>query len=129
MRWRRIGNGSEEAGSCGTCGLYQMGAVYDRLGIADSALMAYQQAIDIPTLDGRVFNESYRLASTYKRLGELYEGKGDRKKAAEYYGKFVELWKDADPELCSRRSRMSGDDSRVLPRSPGPDRASRPFRP
>ena len=48
---------------------------------------------------GRLVSESFGLAPTYKRLGELYEAKGDRKKAADYYGRFVELWKDADPEL------------------------------
>ena len=35
----------------------------------------------------------------YRRLGELYEAAGENEKAAEYYNEFVELWKDADPEL------------------------------
>ena len=35
----------------------------------------------------------------YKRLGELYEAKGDTKKAATYYVSFLDLWKNADPEL------------------------------
>jgi eukaryotic-like serine/threonine-protein kinase len=39
------------------------------------------------------------LAGMHKRLGELYEGKGDRQKALDHYVKFVELWKNADPEL------------------------------
>jgi tetratricopeptide (TPR) repeat protein len=39
------------------------------------------------------------LAGMYKRLGELYEAKGDREKAVGHYLKFVELWKNADPEL------------------------------
>jgi tetratricopeptide (TPR) repeat protein len=43
--------------------------------------------------------DAFSLAPSYKRLGELYEAKGDRKKAADYYGKFVDLWKDADAEL------------------------------
>jgi DNA-binding SARP family transcriptional activator len=34
-----------------------------------------------------------------RRLGELYEQKGNRVKAIEYYNRFVELWKNADPEL------------------------------
>ena len=42
------------------------------------------------------------LAGVYKRLGELYEEQGNRAKAASYLAKFVELWKDADPELQSR---------------------------
>jgi tetratricopeptide (TPR) repeat protein len=35
----------------------------------------------------------------YRRLGELYEQRGNRDKAVSYYNEFVELWKDADPEL------------------------------
>ena len=39
------------------------------------------------------------LAAVSKRLGELYEAKGDRQNALSHYLKFVDLWKDADPEL------------------------------
>jgi tetratricopeptide (TPR) repeat protein len=42
------------------------------------------------------------LAPTYIRLGELYEAKGDRKRALEYYGRFVDMWKKADAELQPR---------------------------
>ena len=43
--------------------------------------------------------DAINLAAVYKRLGELYEERGDRAKSASYAAKFVELWKDADPEL------------------------------
>ena len=39
------------------------------------------------------------LAGSHKRLGELYDAKGNTAKAIEHYEKFVDLWKDADPEL------------------------------
>jgi hypothetical protein len=39
------------------------------------------------------------LAGVQKRLGELYEAKGNREKAAAHYLAFVDLWKNADPEL------------------------------
>jgi tetratricopeptide (TPR) repeat protein len=42
------------------------------------------------------------LAGTYKRLGELWQQKGDRQKALGYYLKFVDLWKNADPDLQPR---------------------------
>ena len=32
----------------------------------------------------------------------MYQAKGDAQKAAEHNGKFVELWKNADPELQPR---------------------------
>ena len=38
-------------------------------------------------------------AGTHKRLGELYEARGDRQKALGHYLQFVELWKNADPDL------------------------------
>ncbi len=83
---------------CGICGQRELGELYDKLGLPDSARAAYERAVDTPNLF-RVFGDAFGLAPSYKRLGELYEAKGDRKKAADYYGKFVDLWKDADPEL------------------------------
>ena len=34
-----------------------------------------------------------------RRLGELYEARGDRDQAVEYYQRFIDLWRDADAEL------------------------------
>jgi eukaryotic-like serine/threonine-protein kinase len=87
-----------EAPECGMCGQLELGELYDRMGLPDSARVAYQRAVETPNLF-RVFPDAYTLAPSYKRLGELYEAKGERKKAADYYGKFVDLWKDADAEL------------------------------
>jgi len=64
----------------------------------DSAIAAHELAISVPD-PGRIFWEFDRLGPAYKRLGELYEAKRSREKALEYYGRFVDLWKDADPEL------------------------------
>jgi hypothetical protein len=47
-------------------------------------------------LDGRW------LGFTLRRLGALYEERGDAGKATEYYTRFVTLWKDADPDLQPR---------------------------
>jgi eukaryotic-like serine/threonine-protein kinase len=89
---------SEETGGCQICGLYELGNAYDKAGQPDSALVAYERLAVTPTLN-RVYNATVTLAPTYKRLGELYEARGDRKHAAEYYEKFVDLWKNADSEL------------------------------
>jgi hypothetical protein len=35
-----------------------------------------------------------------RRLGELYEQRGETARAIERYSQFVTLWKDADPELA-----------------------------
>ncbi len=89
----------ESDGQCGTCGLYDMATIYDRRGQADSALATFERLVTHPSPDAVSGFERYALAPSYKRLGELYEGKGDRRKAADYYGRFVELWKKADPAL------------------------------
>jgi tetratricopeptide (TPR) repeat protein len=86
-------------GICGSCGLFLLASLLDRRGSADSARVVFEALVNTPTVMGRLVSESFGLAPTYKRLGELYEAKGNRKKAADYYGRFVELWKDADPEL------------------------------
>jgi hypothetical protein len=41
-------------------------------------------------------------AGIQRRLGELYEAKGDTAKAVEQYRAFIDLWKNADPELQPR---------------------------
>jgi tetratricopeptide (TPR) repeat protein/tRNA A-37 threonylcarbamoyl transferase component Bud32 len=89
---------NEESGGCSICGLYEIGGVYDRLGQPDSALVAYEQLVTTPTMN-RMYASGLTLAPSLKRLGELYEARGDRKRAVQYYEKFVALWKDADPEL------------------------------
>jgi tetratricopeptide (TPR) repeat protein len=74
---------------------------YDAAGVTDSAVLNYEHYLAIP-FAGQLFNpylDASNVGSSYKRLGELYENKGDRVKAAEYYTKFVRLWKDADPDL------------------------------
>ncbi len=100
---------------CATCGWFEIATIYDRAGQADSALVTYERIVSTPGLWG-LFDNFYTLAPTYKRLGELYEARGDRAKAREYYGRFVDLWKDADPELQpmvrevrTRLARLAGE--------------------
>ncbi|MGH7579997.1 MAG: protein kinase domain-containing protein [Gemmatimonadales bacterium] len=88
-----------EDGSCGTCGSYELGTIHDRLGHADSAIAAFERVAGTPTIEAARTVESYALAPSLKRLGELYESRGDRRRAADYYGRFVDLWKNADAEL------------------------------
>ncbi len=73
---------------------------FQELGQADSAIVSFERFLNIrdpfPDLDG-----SFK-ADAYQRLGELYEAKGNRTKAIDYYGRFTELWKDADAKLQPR---------------------------
>ena len=38
-------------------------------------------------------------APAHLRLAQIYERRGERQKATEHYSRFVELWKECDPEL------------------------------
>jgi tetratricopeptide (TPR) repeat protein len=86
--------------ACVICILPSLGIAFDRAGMPDSAIATFERYFETPTpqrlnLDLDVANVP-RLS---RRLGELYEAKGDRQKAAAHYRRFVDLWQNADPEL------------------------------
>ena len=83
---------------CAVCGLFLLGRAYEKAGERDSALAVYERAANTPGYF-RAFEEQATLGPTYRRLGELYEERGDTTRARQYYNRFVELWKDADAEL------------------------------
>jgi tetratricopeptide (TPR) repeat protein len=75
-----------------------IGRAFDLAGEPDSAI-AYYAAYSASRDPLRMMYDPYFRASIEKRLGELYEAKGDREKAIEHLTKFVKLWRRADPEL------------------------------
>ena len=106
---------------CAVCGLFLLGRAYEKVGERDSAVAVYERAVNTPGYF-RAFEEQATLGPTYRRLGALYEERGDTARARDYYGRFVELWKDADavlqPEVRDVRQRMARlTTSRVSPRT------------
>ena len=83
------------------CTPFLLAAVFDRAGQTVSARTYYTQYVEMNG-NGRTLVDRYWLAPTLFRLGELYENAGDVRHATEYYGRFVDLWKNADPELQQR---------------------------
>lgn len=72
---------------------------FDKAGQADSAIVHYER-VSAPGM--RVGVTSFTAAAlplAPRRLGELYEARGDTANAIKNYEAFVKLWKDADPEL------------------------------
>jgi tetratricopeptide (TPR) repeat protein/tRNA A-37 threonylcarbamoyl transferase component Bud32 len=88
-----------DVGVCEPCALPNIARAYDLAGNADSAAAVFERYVQAPEGGGRIEVDALALAGAHKRLGELYEAKGERQKAASEYAKFVELWKNADPEL------------------------------
>jgi tetratricopeptide (TPR) repeat protein len=81
--------------------LNPLGRGLEAAGEPDSAIAVYESYVNTP-YDRKVTIDQLNLPFAYERLGNLYEQCGDTAKAILYYGKLVDLWKDADPELQPR---------------------------
>jgi tetratricopeptide (TPR) repeat protein len=96
--------------NCAECNDWEEGVAFERAHQPDSALAAYTRAVS-PGSAWKVGAEPWGLAPSLKRLGELYQEKGDRSKSLEYYGRFVDLWKNADavlqPQVRDVKARMA----------------------
>ncbi len=92
----------DQATDCTICALPYLGRAYELAGEPDSAIAMYEGYVETPWLFRRVRLDARHLARTYERLGELNESQGNREKAVYYYGKLIDLWKDANPELQPR---------------------------
>ena len=77
---------------------FNLGRAFDLASQPDSAIAELEALIAV-RWDSRLDDDPFRLAGAHKRLGELYDAKGDRERAISHLSKFVELWKNADPEL------------------------------
>jgi len=112
-------------GVCDLCPLPPLGRAYELAGETDSAMTVYERYVTTPRayrvigVGRNIGSDAYFLAGIYQRLGELHEERGHRAKAIDYYGRFVDLWKDADPELQPRVAearrriiRLSGEPAR-----------------
>jgi tetratricopeptide (TPR) repeat protein len=96
--WRSDSMPDGPATSCAHCLDGDIGRAYDLADKPDSAIFYWERYIRerfnrAPAGDATV------LAGFHKRLGELYEAKGDYGRAESHYTAFVDLWKNADPEL------------------------------
>ena len=77
----------------------ELARAYDQLGKADSADRPVPAVCHQSQRARGAATDATELPRVYRRLGELYEQRGDAAMATEAYGRFVELWKNCDPEL------------------------------
>jgi tetratricopeptide (TPR) repeat protein len=88
------------AGRCGYCLATNLIWVFAEAGMADSALAEYESyraaGYGARERDGP---DTELGAPTLLALARIYESKGDTANAVAHYREFIELWKDADPEL------------------------------
>ena len=83
---------------CDACTWVNLARAYDKANLPDSAVVYFEKFFASTSIE-RLQADYFARGPALRRLGELYEAKGDRAKATHYYQEFVNLWKNADPEL------------------------------
>ena len=95
---------------CSFCVDVDVGRAYDLANLPDSAIAHFERFVG-GLYPGRHGFDAWNLAAVRKRLGELYEAKGDTERAAANYIAFTELWKHADvalqPKVQDARTRLA----------------------
>jgi tetratricopeptide (TPR) repeat protein len=83
--------------ACVRCHLADLAQAYDAAGARDSTIATMERYVALSSPE--VWPDQDFLALFHRRLGELYDATGNSSKAIPHYERFVELWKNADPEL------------------------------
>ena len=79
----------------------EMGIAFERAGMPDSAITAYEHYMNTPWA-WHVREDGFRLPWTLEHVAALCEARGKTKKAISAYQQLADLWRDADPELQPR---------------------------
>jgi len=69
---------------------------YLRKGDMERAIEKYEHLVADPSLGWEA--QEYWIRA-HAQLGRIYEEKGETRKALQYYQRFLDIWKDADPGL------------------------------
>jgi len=104
---------------CVNCARYDLAWAYDRAGVQDSVLALLERVVNATPDWEQFYDDAINQARAYRRLGELYEDRGDRARALDYYGRLLDQWRDADPTLApvirevrGRVARLAGEHAR-----------------
>jgi len=98
---------------CPYCLPAMLGLAFDQANQADSTIFYLERYLSIPS-SGRIGVDQWMMAPAHKRLGELYEAKGDNAKAVSHYTAFVNLWQRADPDLQPKVAEVRARMERLL---------------
>jgi len=93
---------ASDIGECLACAFPGLLRSYDAVGEPDSVIALLERYLATPHIGRLARVDHAYLGPALERLGQLYDERQDREKAAASYARFVELWADADPELQPR---------------------------
>jgi len=74
----------------------ELARVYARLARPDSALAVYERYLEVPDLY-RTNVDALELGSALMHTAQLYEQRGDARRAVARYRQLADLWSEADP--------------------------------
>jgi tetratricopeptide (TPR) repeat protein len=100
-RWRDAAEaygGAHEARHCAPCGVFLAAHMWDMAGVPDSAAAWYRRGLDLAVTEENA-EDAFFHPIALRRLGEIAEEQGRAAEALEWYQRFVDVWRDADPEL------------------------------
>jgi tetratricopeptide (TPR) repeat protein len=86
-------------GPCDICIDYPVGIAFERSKMPDSAIARYEHYLMSTEFARLTSVDAFFLAALLPHLGELYEAIGNFSGAERSYLRFVELWRNADPQL------------------------------
>jgi eukaryotic-like serine/threonine-protein kinase len=92
---------AEDIDICQRCVNFALAVVFDRAEQPDSAFARYQRYLAMPAARA-LWIDNIALAHVHERLAELLFERGDTEGAALHAARFVDLWREADPELQPR---------------------------
>ena len=101
---------------CAICPLPDLARAYEAAGEEDSARVTYERYLATPWLF-RYEVDAVELGWALKRLGELYDERGERDKAAAAFTRLAGLWERADSDLqpVVAQARRLAEPPRPLP--------------
>ena len=98
-----VGYDGAPAHECAPCLFSDLGRAYDAAAKPDSAALMFERFLATPFWDkGDLMLDPLRKPAIHERLGQLYESMGKPEQAIQHYRVFIDLWKNADPELQPR---------------------------
>jgi tetratricopeptide (TPR) repeat protein len=89
---------ASDAHVCAICPLPDLARAYEARGNTGAAIGTYERYLTTPWFF-RYEVDASQIGFVLKRLGELYEARGDHQKAAEVRTRLLALWRRADAEL------------------------------
>jgi eukaryotic-like serine/threonine-protein kinase len=101
---------------CAPCMWLDLGRAYDAARKPDSAIVAFERYLATPfysKIDPSL--DPTNVPAIRERLGQLYEAAGNTQKAIENNQAFIDLWKNADPDLQPRVADARKRLARLLP--------------